>query len=379
MQYQSTVFGQLLKGLPRGRFEHLAERYKQGRKKRELSPWGHLVAMVFAQTGGARSLRDVERMLECHHGVAAHLGLGSVKRSTLADANKLRSSDLFCDVATMLAGKLSRGSSGSQAVNLIDATTLVAGKKVEHWSAGGGVKLHVVYEANQAHPVCFAVTPQRVNDITAAQAMPIQSGATYVFDKGYYHFAFWAKLDAQGCRFVSRLKANSPVTIQQERVVVDGTGILSDRIVHLSQRLSASRRNPFEKPVRMIEVAISSGRKITLVSNDLESSAEAIAALYKARWQIELFFKWIKQNLKLNHFMGTSRNAVTIQIMAALIAFLLMKIAQSTAKAQLGLQAIARLVQPLALVRRPIAELFFPSPPKPKIASSQLTWDFENA
>ena len=379
MQYQSTVFGQLLKGLPRGRFEHLAMRHAQGRKKRELSPWGHLVTMVFAQTGGARSLRDLERMLERHHGVAAHLGLGSVKRSTLADANRLRSCDLFCDVAAMLAGKLSRGQSGAQALNLIDATTFIAGKKVEHWAAGGGVKLHVVYEAHQAHPVCFAVTPQRINDITAAQQMPIQSGATYVFDKGYYHFAFWAKLDAQGCRFVTRLRNNSPVTVKEERPVAEGTGILADRVVHLSQRLSGSRSNPLDKPVRMIEVAISSGREITLVSNDLESSAEDIAALYKARWQIELFFKWIKQNLKLGHFMGTSRNAVTIQIMAALIAFLLMKIAQQCANATLGLQAVARLVQPLALVRRPIADLFFPSPPSPKKQSTQLAWDFANA
>jgi hypothetical protein len=379
MQYQSTVFGQLLKGLPRGRFEHLAERHKQGRRKRELSSWGHMVTMVFAQTGGARSLRDLERMLERHHGVAAHLGLGRVKRSTLADANRLRSCDLFCDVAAMLASKLTRGQSGAQALNLIDATTFIAGKKVEHWAAGGGVKLHVVYEANQAHPVCFAVTPQRINDITAAQQMPIEPGATYVFDKGYYHFAFWAKLDAQGCRFVTRLRTNSPVTIKEERPVAEDASVLSDRVVHLSQRLSGSRCNPLDKPVRMIEVAISSGREITLVSNDLESSAEEIAALYKTRWQIELFFKWIKQNLKLGHFMGTSRNAVTIQIMAALIAFLLMKIAQQHAKATLGLQAVARLMQPLALVRRPIADLFFPSPPSPKKESAQLIWDFANA
>lgn len=364
MQYQSTVFGQLLKGLPRGRFEHLAERYKQGRKKRELSPWGHLVAMVFAQTGGARSLRDVERLLERHHGVASHLGLGSVKRSTLADANKQRSSDLFCDVATMLAGKLSRDSSGSQALNLIDATTFVAGKKVECWSAGGGVKLHVVYEAHQAHPVCFAVTPQRVNDITAAQTMPIQSGATYVFDKGYYHFAFWAKLDAQGCRFVTRLKSNAPITVQQDRVVIAGTGILSDRVVHLSQRLSASRRNPFEKPIRMINVAISSGREITLVSNDLDSSAEAIAALYKARWQIELFFKWIKQNLKIRHFFGSSENAVRIQTYVALIAYLLLRMTQACQSAITQPLAFQRLIRLNLMHKRPIATLAKPAPPQ---------------
>jgi transposase len=379
MHYQSTVFGQLLKALPRSRFERLAKRHVEGRKKRELGSWSHLVAMVFAQAGGARSLRDLERLLERHHGVAAHLGLGQVKRSTLADANRLRSADLFCDVAQLLAGDLAHGRGASEAVHLIDATRILAGKRMEHWAAGGGVKLHVMYEATGAHPVCFAVTPDRVNDITAAHAMPIAPGATYVFDKGYYHFAFWAKLDAQGCRFVTRLKTNSPATVISERPVESGSSIRFDRVVTLSERLKTMRLNPLSRPLRLINVTISTGREITLVSNDLDSPAAVIAGLYKARWQVELFFKWIKQNLKISHFMGTSRNAVTIQIMTALIAFMLLRIAQKKANAALGLQAIARLIQPLALVRRPITELFFPIPSPIEKPSDQLSWDFNHA
>ena len=379
MQYQSTVFGQLLKALPRGRFERLAKVHAKGRKKRELSSWGHLVAMIFAQAGGARSLRDLERLLERQHGVAAHLGLGQVKRSTLADANRSRPADLFCDVAMLLAGDLARGRGAGEALHLIDATRILAGKRMEHWAAGGGVKLHVMYEANGAHPVCFAVTPDRVNDITAAHAMPIAPGATYVFDKGYYHFAFWAKLDAQGCRFVTRLKTHSPTTVIAERAVEGGSGILFDRTVRLSERLKTMRPNPLGHPLRLIGVTISSGREITLISNDLNTPATVIADLYKARWQVELFFKWIKQNLKIKHFMGTSRNAVTIQIMTALIAFMLLRIAQKKANAVLGLQAIARLVQPLALARRPITDLFFPTPPPIEKLSNQLAWEFNHA
>ena len=379
MQYQSTVFGQLLKALPRGRFERLAKSHSEGRKKRELSCWGHLVAMIFAQAGGARSLRDLERLFERHHSIGAHLGLGQVKRSTLADANRSRSADLFCDVATLLAGDLARGRGNGEALHLIDATRILAGKRMEHWAAGGGVKLHVMYEANGAHPVCFAVTPDRVNDITAAHAMPIEPGATYVFDKGYYHFAFWAKLDAQGCRFVTRLKKNSPATLITEHAVEGSSNVLFDRVVRLSERLMSSNRNPLNRPMRLIGVTISSGREITLVSNDLDSPATVIADLYKARWQVELFFKWIKQNLKISHFMGTSRNAVTIQIMAALIAFLLLRIAQKKANASLGLQAIARLVQPLALARRPIKDLFFPTPPPIEKPSNQLSLAFNHA
>jgi hypothetical protein len=362
MQYQSTVFAQLLKALPRGRFERLARQHAIGRKKRELGAWAHLVAMVLAQTGGMRSLRDLERLFERHHGIAAHLGLGQVKRSTLSDANRDRPAELFADVAGLLASLAATGRGKCEALHLIDATRIVAGKRIESWAGSGAVKLHVMYEAHAAHPICFAVTSERVNDITAAQTMPLEPGATYVFDKGYYHFAFWAKLDSLGCRFVTRLKKNSPITVLAERTVATRSNILFDRTIRLSQRLMSQRRNPLDRPVRMIGVKIDGGRAITLVSNDLDSAAEEIAALYKMRWQVELFFKWLKQNLKIAHFLGTSHNAVSIQVFSALIAFLLLRIAQIKAGAALGLQAIARLTQSMALARRPINELFWPPP-----------------
>jgi IS4 transposase len=131
--------------------------------------------------------------------------------------------------------------------------------------------------------------------------------------------------------------------------------------------------------MRLIGATISSGREITLVSNDLGSPGEIIAALFKARWQIELFFKWIKQNLKISHFLKTSRNALTIQIMTALIAYLLLRIAQINANAALGLQAIARLLQPFALGLRPITEQLFPMPPACEKPSNQLSLELKNA
>lgn len=359
MRYQSTVFGQLLKAVPRGWFERAAARHCTGRAKRALSPWGHVVTMILAQVSGLRSLRDVERVLERHPGVLAHLGLDGVRRSTLSDANATRPAALFEAVAEKLAAAVGRRGRSADALRLVDATRLFAGRKVEHWSASGGVKLHVVYDPDAEHPTCFAVTPERVNDITAAKAMPIESGASYVFDKGYYDFAFWARLDAMGCRFVTRLKTNSPTHLVEERGAV-GDGILFDRLVTLSQRLSSQRRNPYAAPVRLVGVRIDSGRALTLLTNDLEAAATEIAELYKTRWQIELFFKWIKQNLKLAHFLGTTRNAVTIQIMAALIGFLLLRIASTRHAAAIGLQAIARLMPATLLSRRPIADLLKP-------------------
>lgn len=362
MRYQSTVFAQLLKALPRCRFERLVKSHGIGRRKRCLSEWSHLVAMVFAQASGARSLRDLERVVERHSGIAAHLGLRGIKRSTLADANSSRPAAVFETVARDLSAQLGQLQRGGETIRLIDATHLLAGRRIAQWSGTGGVKLHMMYELGSERPVCFAVTPKRVNDIVAAKAMPVEPGATYVFDKGYYHFAFWAKIDACGSRFVTRLKANSPINVSERRDVAEGGNILFDHTGRLNERLMSQHRNPYAKPVRVIGISLDSARQITLLSNDLESPAEEIAALYKMRWQIELFFKWIKQNLKLAHFLGTSRNAVIIQIMAALIAYMLMRIASLKAKASLGLQAVARLMPAMLLSRRHISHIFKPPP-----------------
>ena len=371
MQYQSTIFGQLLKALPRGRFERLAAEHATGRRKRSLDAWSHVVAMVFAQASGARSLRDLERVVERQDGVMAHLGLKGLKRTTLSDANRDRPAALFEAVAGMLAGQLAGAGTGREVIRLIDATRIFAGRRTECWTATGGIKLHMMYDAAGERPVCFMVTPERINDITAAHAMPVTGGATYVFDKGYYHYAFWARIDAAGGRFVTRIKSNSPARLILERKP-EGSGIRRDAIVALNQRLSTGRHNPMARPLRLIEVEISTGRSISLISNDLDSEAAEIARLYKQRWQIELFFKWIKQNLKLGHFLGTSRNAVIIQIMAALIAYMLLRIAQLNSTAQIGLQALARLTSAMLLVRRPL-ELILKPPTKPKILTQQLS------
>lgn len=372
MQYQSTIFAQLLKALPRGQFEKLAAGFATGRRKRSLDAWGHLTAMVFAQASGARSLRDLERVVERQEGVMAHLGLRGLKRTTLSDANRDRPAALFEAVAGKLAGQLAAtGGKGREMTRLIDATRIFAGRRTESWTATGGIKLHLMYDAGDQRPVCFVVTPERVNDITAAQGMPVTEGATYVFDKGYYHYAFWARIDRSGGRFVTRIKSNSPARLILEQKP-DGPGIRRDAIVALNDRLGSAHRNPMAKPLRLIEVEISTGRLISLLSNDLESTAAEIADLYKTRWQIELFFKWIKQNLKLGHFLGTSRNAVIIQIMAALIAYMLVRIAQLASAAKIGLQAAARLTSAMLLVRRPIEDILKP-PIKRKTISQQLS------
>ena len=380
MRYQDTVFGGLMKAFPRWRFEALVRRHGADRRVRRLPCWSQFLAMVYAQLSGARSLREVIAALERFPGSHAHLGLKPVRRSTLADANRLRPAALFEDVLAALAGQLSgsAGRQGREMLRLIDATRVTVGKRITHWQVDGSVKLHVVYDPGMETPVCFAVTSARVNDITPAKRFPIEPGAIYVFDKGYYDFGFWAALDAKGCRFVTRLKKNSPVAVFETREVTPDGAVLADRVGHLSQRLAGSRRNPFDKPVRAVTVRIDSGKEITLLTNDLDAPAEEVAALYKQRWQIELFFKWIKQNLKIRHFLGASENAVRIQILTALIAYLLLRLAQHATGTALTLQAIARLVAKTTFQRRPLAELFDPPQDKPP-DTNQLHICFKNA
>jgi len=368
MPYQDTVFGGLMKAFPRWRFDKLVERHQADYRVRRLPSWTQFQAMVFAQLSGSRSLREVVGALERFPGSHAHLGLVPVRRSTLADANRVRPAALFEDVFEALVAQLgaSRGRHGKELLRLIDATRVMVGKRIESWQADGSVKLHVVYDPGADAPVCFAVTSARVNDITPAKRFPVEPGATYVFDKGYYDFALWAGLDASGCRFVTRLKKNSPVTLIETRPVDREGPILADRVARLSKRLASSRQNPFDKPVRLITVRIDSGKEITLLSNDLDAPAAEIAALYRQRWQVELFFKWIKQNLKIRHFLGASENAVRIQIITALIAYLLLRIAQIGTKTGLGLQAIARLVAKTTFQRRALADLFEPPPDEPQ-------------
>jgi hypothetical protein len=372
MRFQDTVLGGLLKAIPRGQFARLAARHGSDRRVRRLPSWSQLVALLVAQLAGCQSLRQLEALLASQRSAHYHLGIGRVCRSTLAVANAQRPAALFEDLfgclVERLADRLPAGVA-REALRLIDSTSIRLSTTLFEWARFsadyGGVKVHVVYDPAARVPTYFTITPNRINDITPAKAMPLVAGTTYVMDRGYYDFAFWAKLDAAGCRFVSRLKQSSPTRLVTTRRAT-GAGILADRIVRLSERLSATRKNPYDKVLREIVVARPDGEPLRLVSNDLKSPAADIAGLYKSRWQIELFFKWIKQNLKIKRFLGTSENAVRLQIITALIAYLLLHYAHRLAHAVASRQRFRELAQAHLWQRRPLADLARSPRPDPQ-------------
>jgi Transposase DDE domain len=256
-------------------------------------------------------------------------------------------------------------------VRLIDSTSVRLSSLSSDWATFSaevcGAKAHIIYDPDADQPLYLMVTPANVNDITAAKQMPIEAGATYVFDLGYYDYGWWATLDQANCRIVTRLKANTPFEIVEDRSVPPGSPIRSDRTGYLPKRLAASRRNPMSGLVREVRVETETGTVLRIFSNDLTASAQEIADLYRRRWAIELFFRWVKQTLKISHFFGTSENAVRIQIAVALIAFVLLRLVHNANKIVQSPLAFARLIRANLMHRRPIAELLqTSSSPKPK-------------
>ena len=367
MRHHNSVFHSVLKHVPWHVFDRLVAEHGADARVRRLSTHDQFIALLYGQLSGAQSLREIEGGLASHANRLYHLGARAASRSTLADANARRPNAVFASLFSDLVQRAGRGlrRKVGEAVHLVDSTGLRLSHLSADWARFSdgvcGAKLHIVYDADGEHPVDAVVTPARVNDITVAKTLPIAAGATYVFDLGYYNYAWWAELDAKGCRIVTRLKSNTKLSVVKTNPVEDAA-ILSDRIGHLPARLAASRRNPFQEPVREIRVRIDSGKILRIISNDIDAPAAEIAALYKRRWQVELFFRWIKQTLKIKHFLGTSENAVRIQIAVALIAFLLLRLAYATQSAVDSLLAFTRLVRTNLMHRRSIDALLEPPP-----------------
>jgi len=368
MRHQNTVFHSILKLLPWNVMDRLVDRFGTNKHVRRLTTQNQLAVLLYGQLAGADSLRAMEAGFESQATRLYHLGACEVSRSALSDANAKRSYKVFSGLLADLMARCEkrRQRELADAIYLIDSTVLRLNSLSADWARFSdrlcGAKLHVVYNPDSERPAFAEVTPQAVNDITVAKMMPIRAGATYVFDLGFYDYAWWAKLDEAGCRLVTRLKSNTKLAIVHEDRPPEGTGILSDRIGHLPPRQAKNRKNPFQDPVREIRVRAESGTILRIVTNDLDTPAAEIADLYKRRWQVELFFRCIKHTIKIRHFFGTSENAVRIQIAVALIAYLLVRSAHALQNSVKSLLTFTRLITQNLMDRRRIDRLLNPPP-----------------
>jgi len=328
---------EIMKALPRSTFDRLVDNHQSDKHSKGFGCWDQLVAMVYAQLSGASSLRVLEAGFNSQRTHHYHLGATPIRRSTLADANSRRKTEVFADAARLLMSQARRQlrREGEELLYLLDSTSItLKGPGFDSWTQENrtrntqGIKLHVLYAGNEAVPVRHSLTPPNVNDVDEGVKIPIEPDAVYVFDKGYCDYNWWSRIDAGHARFVTRFKRNAALKVEAEHSIpaIDAETILKDEIVCFANRHPrGGRKNHYTQPLRRITVARPDhDHPLILATNDLASPASVIARRYKERWAIELFFKWIKQHLKITQFLGRTANAVRLQILTALIAYLLL-------------------------------------------------------
>lgn len=284
MPHHNTVFHhQVQKMVPWAEFDRLVEEHGGDYRVRTLKMKDQFLALLFARLSGSSSLREVQAGTSSHACRLYHVGGKPVKRSTLSDANSKRPSAVYMHLLAHMIDRAGRGLRRklAETTYLIDSTSISLTKLSADWarfsSGVCGAKLHVILDPDADHPVYAEITAANVNDITAAHDMPIKPGATYLFDLGYYDYAWWAELDAAGCLIVTRLKRNTRLEAIEERPVEGDGVILSDRVGCLPRRQANSRTNPMQDAVREIRVKLETGPVLRILSNDLDADAQEIA------------------------------------------------------------------------------------------------------
>lgn len=378
MRFTPSIFASLLKPIDRRAFKASVAAHRGDFYGKSFHSWEHLVALLFAQFSGAASLRALEMGFNAQSNHHYHLGCRAISRSTLADANARRPWGVFSDVFKRLAGTLDRGTrrEARDVLHLIDATPIMLNRIIDGVASNGrikGLKLHVVHDLEANCPLSAEITNATVNDILPARGQPIAEGVTYVFDKGYCDFAWWRKINDLGAFFVTRPKTNMIFGRFRKRPLGetqgDGFKVIADHIITRQEAARARRKArlkvKLDMPLRRITIRRDTGDVFTIISNDINRGALELASCYKARWQIELLFRWIKQNLNITTFIARNENAVRLQIMAALIAFVLIRIAHAASRSPLRPKRFAELIHSFLHARRPIAKIDKPPPINP--------------
>jgi putative transposase len=378
MHFANSIFATLLKPIDRRRFQTIVDANDGDAYDKTFNSWDHVVTMIFAQLHHCESLRGLELAFNANAHHHYHLNVGKVARSTISDANGRRPVGVFAGLFAMLVEQADRQTrrEGAEVVRLIDASPIPL-SKMSTWAKWNGrirgMKMHVVYDPNTDQPRDVEVTAANVNDVEIGRQVELEAAATYVFDRAYYHFGWWKKINDAKAFFVTRPKTNARWRVTKKRYVRkrigDGFRIINDAEVALASK--GDSRLPI--PLRRIRVKRDNGKVITLITNDLKRPAVDIGLLYKTRWQIELLFRWMKQHLDIRKFMGTNENAIRLQIVAAMIAYVLLRMAARLNRVTIPVLRFAELVCQRLFWRQPIAHIDKPPPVNPSRRQSQCS------
>ena len=374
MPHCSTVLSQIVRIFPRHEFQSLANKHHAGQKFRSFTRWTQFVAMLTAQLSGRCSLRDVVDNLAVQGQKIYHLGIKAFSRATLARCNEKQPHTLYEELFQRLLGRCqsmaprNRKFKLNGKIYLLDASLLDLTLSLFPWAkyqkTKGAAKLHVGLDADGYLPAFVDLTAGREHEINLARTLALPKGSYVVFDRGYTDYAWYRELCEDGVFFVSRLKSNAIVTPGKKRRGRKSPGVTEDREIRLGNLPETFRLVTY----RDAETDI----VYQFVTNALDLPAQTVADLYKERWQIELFFKWIKQNLKVKSFLGTSMNAVKTQLWIALCAYLVLSFLKFQSKIGASLQRMLRILQLNLFERRDLTELFNPPTPENDLQNGQL-------
>ncbi len=372
---KDTVFQQVLKPISKKLMQECIERFQSDFRCSKFKTTEHLHTMIFVHLHEIKSLRTLEVALN-----GRNLGVkAKINRSTLSDANKTRSVHCFLWILEQLLSLLPRKlrSNVNKVVKILDSTpTILKGLKYDDWAKDyanthwQGLKLHTEYDLALESPTRVALSHANYNDSSMGQQWPITPDAVYVFDRGYCDFNWWWSIHKKNAYFVSRLKRNTAIIMESQQQIT-GNGVLEDGMFRFKNRTPrGKKKNLYRENLRRISIQREGKNPLILVTNLHNYPAETIAELYKSRWAVELFFKWVKQNLKIKKFLGKSANAVQIQLVTAIIAYVLVQIFKNASKDKRSLLLVLTWIRHHLFVRK---KLFARTgPPTYKFEQSKL-------
>ena len=378
MSHNNTVFSQILKLIPRHEFGSLSKKHDGSRRSDAMSRWTQFIAMATAQLTGRSSLRDIESTLASQQHLQYHLGTGTVKRTTLSRMNQNLTSNFFEELFTKLYARCQTRSPKhkfrfKRKLFSLDASLLDVSMKVfpnaEYNRMKAAYKLHIGLDHDGLIPAFAAVTLGKVGDQTQAKLMDFPSGSVLVFDRGYADYGWHNLLTDKGIFWVTRIRTKAKFRVLERRSIDKSQGITSDQTIEYTSSRS-SKKNL--RPVRRIGFYdAETGKHYVFITNHFTWTAKTIADIYKQRWQVELFFKWIKQNLKIKAFIGNTDNAVMTQVFVALCVYLILAYLKFQSGITHSLQQMSRLIHLNLFTKRGLIELFKPSPDD-KISTPQM-------
>ena len=376
MAAHSTALAQILKLVPRHEFDELARRHHQGRKLRQVSRWSQFVALMLGQLAGRSSLRDVVTNLTAQSRKLYHLGARVVARTTLARVNERQPYSLYEALFGRLLEHCMRqaprhGFRFKNRLYSLDATLIDLCLSVFPWATykatKGALKIHVGLDHSGCLPAFATITEGGRHEIQWARSLRLPCGSVVVFDRGFADYSWWKSLHRKKIIFVTRLKKSAIQRVVERRTVNPGSGVTSDQTVLLGGEGDNGlrlRRVGYRDP--------ETAKHYVFVTNAFHLAAKTVADIYRDRWKIELFFKWIKQNLKIRAFLGTSKNAVLTQVWIALCAYLLLAFIKFANQVGISLSRMLQLLQLNLFERRDLLCLLKPPlptlSPQPQVA-----------